>query len=92
VWGWDLLFYATFGVVVTSTVQLAGVLLVFSFLVVPAVCAVLLARSLAGRLLAGWTTGVAAPYPIDLPTGATVVCTFGAAALLCGGIHALGAA
>ena len=87
---WDFLFYATFGVVVTSSVELAGVLLVFSFLIVPAVCGVLLAESIGRRLLIGWiagtltsVVGVVASYWWDLPTGATVVCTFGICVILC---------
>src|SRR5205807_3325313 len=51
---WDFLFYATFGVVVTIFVRVAGVLLVFSYLIVPAVCGVTVARSPAMRLLVGW--------------------------------------
>jgi len=80
----DFLFYATFGFVVTSSVELAGVLLVFSFLIVPAVCGVLLGRTIGGRLLIGWVVGtltsvagMVASYAWDLPTGATVVCAFG---------------
>lgn len=87
---WDFLFYATFGVVVTSSVSLAGVLPVFSFLIVPALCGVLLARSIAGRLAIGWSVGtltsmagIGASYAWDLPTGASVVCAFGAALALC---------
>ena len=87
---WDFLFYATFGFVVTSSVELAGVLLVFSFLIVPAICGVLLARSISARLLVGWVVGtltsvagVAASYAWDLPTGATVVCAFGVCLILC---------
>ena len=81
---WDLLFYTTFGFVVTSSVQIAGVLLVFSFLVVPAVCAVLLTENPGKRLWTGWVlgtltsmVGVTLSYFGDLPTGATVVCCFG---------------
>src|SRR5437870_2418695 len=48
---WDFLFYATFGFVVTSSVRIAGVLLVFSYLIVPAAVAALLTNSVAGRLL-----------------------------------------
>jgi len=88
---WDFLFYATFGFVVTSSVEMAGVLLVFSFLIVPAVCGALLAKTVGRRLLIGWVTGtvtsvagVIASYFWDLPTGATVVCVFGVALLLCG--------
>lgn len=87
---WDFLFYATFGVVVTSSVEMAGVLLVFSFLIVPAVCGVLLGRTIVTRLLIGWLTGtltsvagVGASYLWDLPTGATVVCVFGVCLILC---------
>jgi zinc/manganese transport system permease protein len=87
---WDFLFYATFGLVVTSSVEMAGVLLVFSFLIVPAICGVLLARSIGQRLAIGWSVGamtsiagVAASYGWDLPTGATVVCAFGISLLLC---------
>jgi len=81
---WDFVFYASFGVVVTSSVRLAGVLLVFAYLVVPATAAATLARSARGRLLVGWTLGVlvsagglTASWTWDLPTGATVVVAFG---------------
>jgi zinc/manganese transport system permease protein len=83
--GWDFLFYVSFGLVVTSSVRVAGVLLVFSYLVVPAAAGALLSRSVAGRLLIGWgvgalvsVLGLVASYAWDLPTGATVVTTFGA--------------
>lgn len=82
---WDFLFYASFGLVVTSSVRIAGVLLVFSYLIVPAAVGVLLTRSVAGRLLVGWALGflvsmlgLFASYAWDLPTGAAVVTTFGA--------------
>jgi zinc/manganese transport system permease protein len=87
---WDFLFYATFGFVVTSSVEMAGVLLVFSFLIVPAVCGVFLARTIGRRLLVGWVSGtltsaagIVASYAWDLPTGATVVCAFGVCLILC---------
>jgi len=83
--GWDFLFYASFGVVVTSSVRIAGVLLVFSYLIVPAFAGTLLGGSLASRLLSGWAFGAAvsvlgivASAALDLPTGATIVCVFGA--------------
>jgi zinc/manganese transport system permease protein len=92
---WDFLFYATFGFVVTSSVEMAGVLLVFSFLIVPSVCGVLLAKSVGRRLLVGWLTGtltsvagVAASYWWDLPTGATVVCAFGVCLIICAALRA----
>jgi zinc/manganese transport system permease protein len=81
---WDFLFYASFGFVVTSSVQIAGVLLVFSYLIVPAAIAALLARSVTARLAVGWglgfvvsVLGLVASAAWDLPTGATVVTTFG---------------
>ncbi len=87
--GWDFLFYAIFGVVVTSSVAIAGVLLVFSFLVIPAVIAFLF-QSTPGRMLAvAWITGTLATifglfvsYESDLPTGPVVVCAFALALLL----------
>ena len=82
---WDFVFYASFGVVVTSSVRMAGVLLVFSYLIVPATVGALVARGVAGRLATGWAlglavsaAGLAASYAWDLPTGATVVVAFGA--------------
>ena len=81
---WDFVFYGSFGFVVTSSVQIAGVLLVFSYLIVPAAIAALLARSVIARLALGWTIGfvvsilgLVASATMDLPTGATVVTTFG---------------
>ncbi len=93
---WDFLFYASFGFVVTSSVEIAGVLLVFSFLIVPSICALLLAEGLSGRLFVAWTigalvsvAGVWGSYWFDLPTGASVVCTFGLALPLVGAISRL---
>jgi len=81
---WDLVFYASFGVVVTSSVRLAGVLLVFAYLIVPATAAAALTSSVRGRLLMGWSLGVlvsagglGASWRWDLPTGATIVVAFG---------------
>ncbi len=86
---WDLVFYLTFGLVVTSSVQIAGVLLVFSFLIVPAVGAILFCEKLSHRLLFGWALGglvsllgIFFSYHFDLPTGAAIVCTFGGALAL----------
>lgn len=80
---WDFLFYASFGVVVTSSVRIAGVLLVFSYLIVPALAGIMLGRSIASKLVIGWAfgtfvsvIGVIASATFDLPTGATVVCAF----------------
>ena len=82
---WDITFYVTFAVVVTSSVRLAGVLLVFAYLVIPATLAVLVVASVPARLAVGWSVGVlasmgglAAAYRWDLPTGASVVTVLGA--------------
>ena len=82
---WDFLFYVAFGLVVTSFVRIAGVLLVFSYLIVPAVCGINLANRLGNRLLIGWIialiggiAGLFLSFWWDLPSGAAIVCTFGA--------------
>jgi zinc/manganese transport system permease protein len=82
---WDFAFYLVFGLVVTSSVRVAGVLLVFAYLIVPAVAAATLAQHPGRRLVIGWVVGalgsvvgIAASYRWDLPTGATVVATLGA--------------
>ena len=81
---WDFLFYASFGFVVTSSVAIAGVLLVFCYLIVPSVAAMLYAEHIGTRLAIGWTMGTVVSalgvwlsLQLDLPTGATIVCTFG---------------
>jgi len=82
---WDFAFYVTFGVVVTSSVRIAGVLLVFSYLIVPAAVGALLSANVGARLAIGWAAGALvsaaglwASFAWDLPTGAAVVATFGA--------------
>jgi zinc/manganese transport system permease protein len=93
---WDFLFYASFGFVVTSSVSIAGVLLVFCYLIVPSVGAMLYAVRIGPRLAIGWTMGtlvsgigIYLSLLLDLPTGATIVCTFGAALLLMAAARAL---
>jgi zinc/manganese transport system permease protein len=88
---WDFLFYASFGVVVASSVRVAGVLLVFSYLIVPALAGVTLGGSVLARLLIGWSfgtlvsvLGMVASAALDLPTGATIVCAFGLILLVFG--------
>lgn len=90
-WPWELAFYAAFGVVVTSSVAIAGVLLVFSFLIIPAAIGVLWAERPAIQLAVGWGAGALASiaglvlsFAFDLPTGATMVCAFGAVLVLAG--------
>jgi zinc/manganese transport system permease protein len=87
---WDFLFYVTFGLMVTQSVRMAGVLVVFSYLIIPAVCASLLAKSFARRLVVAWGIAVAASViglalsaVKDLPTGPSLVATFGAVLVLC---------
>jgi zinc/manganese transport system permease protein len=83
VW-WDLAFYVLFGLVVTTFVQVGGVLLTFSYLIIPAVCASYLVETLAVRLVVAWVIavlggglGAAASYQLDLPTGAAIICALG---------------
>src|SRR6266536_469520 len=91
---WDFLFYASFGFVVTSSVAIAGVLLVFCYLIVPSVVAMLFADRIGPRLAIGWTMGTLGSalgcylsVSRDLPTGATIVCTFGGVLVLMFLIH-----
>jgi zinc/manganese transport system permease protein len=86
---WDFLFYASFGFVVTSSVLIAGVLLVFCYLIVPSVAAMLYADRIGPRLAIGWTMGTVVSalgiylsVKLDLPTGAAMVCTFGLVLIL----------
>src|SRR5260370_19407212 len=83
---WDFGFYLLFGLVVTSSVRVAGVLLVFAYLIVPAVAGALLARDASGRLVIGWGVGppgsvprLAASLPSGPPTRAAALATHGAA-------------
>jgi zinc/manganese transport system permease protein len=87
---WDFLFYITFGLMVTQSVRMAGVLVVFSYLIIPAVCASMLVSGFGRRLLVAWGIAVAASViglalsaVKDLPTGPSLVATFGAALVLC---------
>ncbi len=82
---WDLAFYATFGVVISLSVTIGGVLIVFCFLVVPTVIVALFTQGVGKRLMAGWVVGligsflgIYASFQFDAPTGAAVVATFGA--------------
>jgi zinc/manganese transport system permease protein len=81
---WDFLFYAAFGLVVTTAVRVCGVLAVFSFLIVPVVCSTLLGRHGSSRLYWAWgialvasVLGAGVSYAKDWPMGATIVCLFG---------------
>jgi zinc/manganese transport system permease protein len=88
------MFYATFGVVVTSSVAIAGVLLVFSFLIIPAAIGVMFADALGKQLAIGWIAGIltsaaalAASFAFDLPTGAAMVCAFGVSLAVAGMLY-----
>ncbi len=81
---WDFLFYASLGLVVTRSVAIAGVLLVFCYLIVPSVGGMLFSGRIGPRLAIAWVMGAAVSMLgmyfsvlFDLPTGATIVCTFG---------------
>jgi zinc/manganese transport system permease protein len=93
---WDFLFYASFGFVVTSSVAIAGVLLVFCYLIVPSVGAMLFADRVERRLAIGWTMGTLVSalgcylsVQLDTPTGATIVVTFGGVLVLMFLMHLL---
>jgi zinc/manganese transport system permease protein len=82
-WWWDLIFYSTFGLIVTSSVRVAGVLLVFAFLIIPAVAAMLSVKGISRRLLFGWLFGIAGclgglelSMRLDWSTGPTIVAVF----------------
>ena len=86
---WDFLFYASFGLVITHSVRTAGVLLVFVFLVVPAIATIMLTDTLWKQLVIGWSMGTVVSvlglfvsYHADLPSGPTVVATYGLVLLL----------
>jgi zinc/manganese transport system permease protein len=90
---WDFLFYASFGLVVTSSVRIAGVLLVFAYLIVPALAGIAVGGAIATRLWIGWAfgtlvsvAGIVASAALDLPTGATVACAFGVSLLAWSGV------
>jgi zinc/manganese transport system permease protein len=93
---WDFLFYALFGLIVTSFVQVGGVLMVFSYLIVPAAGAAFLVKSLPMQLLVGWLLATLASFAglywsfhKDLPTGAAVVCALGISLVVAGVISRL---
>ncbi len=93
---WDLLFYMTFGVLVTRSVAIAGVLLVFSYLVIPAVIAQMWSDTIKGRLLVGWTVALSASvvgilwsFASDYPTGPAVVMTLASFLIVSGASYSI---
>jgi len=92
---WDLIFYLSFGLVVTSSVSVAGVLLVFCFLIVPALVGLLFSAHIGVALIIGWAAGAFASacgvfgsFVLDAPTGAVTVLAFAAVLILAGGVRA----
>ena len=86
---WDFLFYALFGIVITSSASLAGVLQVFTYLIVPAIVATNYFKSIQGKLIFGWCfgtvlsfVGLALSYRWDMPAGALIVVIFTAIPVL----------
>ncbi len=93
---WDFLFYASFGIVVTRSVAIAGVLLVFCYLIVPSVGGMLFSSRIGPRLAIGWVMGTVVSMLgmylsvlFDLPTGAAIVCTFGVALIAMAAVRPL---
>ncbi|MBI4708274.1 MAG: metal ABC transporter permease, partial [Candidatus Omnitrophica bacterium] len=93
---WDFLFYLTFGLIVTVSVRIAGVLLIFSYLIIPAICAMLLVQGFGRRLIIGWIigaitsiVGLYASCAFDFPTGASIVCSFGLVLVIVAGAKKL---
>jgi zinc/manganese transport system permease protein len=92
---WDLVFYLSFGVVVTSSVATAGVLLVFCFLIVPALVGSLFSSHIGVALVIGWIAGAAASaagvfgsFLLDAPTGAVMVVAFAVVLVIAGAVRA----
>ncbi|HEU0052993.1 MAG TPA: metal ABC transporter permease [Longimicrobium sp.] len=86
---WNLLLYLTVGLVIAFAMQFAGVMLVFNFLVLPAVTGLLLGRGMAGvfawsigSALAAAVIGFVLSVPFDLPTAPAIICVSGALVLL----------
>ena len=93
---WEFLFFASFAVVITLAVNIAGVLLVFAFLIIPAFSATLVVHSLTARLLVGWGLGLCGAlaglwlsFNADLPVGATVVSVVGLLPLVAIGLRTM---
>jgi zinc/manganese transport system permease protein len=92
-WWWDIVFYATFGVVVTSSVKVAGVLLIFSLLIIPAIAALLCTSGTVRRVIWGWGVGLAGcvlglelSLRGDFAAGPSIITTLLVILLLCAGI------
>jgi zinc/manganese transport system permease protein len=89
-WTLEFLFYTTLGLVIVFSVRTAGIFLIFTFLIVPAVCGSLFSKSMSSQFCTGSiigvvtsVTGLLLSYHLDQPTGATLVCTFGVVFIIC---------
>ncbi len=94
---WDFWFYLSFGAVIIFSVPIGGVLMVFTFLVVPAAIAFLFTRNMRLLAIISWVSGALASliglwlsYRFDLPTGPLIVCTYGALLVVAGGLRRMG--
>jgi zinc/manganese transport system permease protein len=92
VWFWDFLFYLSFGVIITLAVEVAGVLMVFSYLVAPAIIALGTSNRWGPRIGIAWAVGflasavgLIASYQVDFPSGPAIVCSLGLFLLLFAG-------
>jgi zinc/manganese transport system permease protein len=88
---WDFLFYLSFGVIITLSVEIAGVLMVFSYLVAPAIIALGSSDRWGMRIVIAWAVGflasalgLIASYQVDFPSGPAIVCSLGLFLLLYG--------
>jgi zinc/manganese transport system permease protein len=93
---WDFLFYISFGVVIVLSVRVAGIMLVFSFLVVPAAISMMFSKRWRTKLLIGWSAGALASlvglyvsYKLDFPSGPAIVCFLGLFLILAGPLKVL---
>lgn len=93
---WDFLFYLSFGVIITLSVEIAGVLMVFSYLVAPAIIALGSSDRWGVRIAIAWVVGflasaagLIASYQVDFPSGPAIVCALGLCLLLFAGWRAL---
>jgi len=91
---WDLLFYASFALMVTQSVAIAGVLVVFSYLIIPAVCAIMFVKNFFHCLIMAWVVAFGASLLglgfsawKDMPTGPSLVAAFGSVLILCAAIR-----
>lgn len=87
---WDCLFYGSFALMVTQSVSIAGLLVVFSYLIIPAACATLLVGQFCAQLglaclVSALTTiaGLLVSALADLPTGSCLVGCLGLVLVIC---------